>query len=542
MTARWAVAGGGSTAGTGELLRFALRRDRIMLPVWLYALVGSTGATAASIGKLYPTTASRVSLAQSINSNGSLRALYGPVYDATSNGALTAWRMLPYGGLMLGLLCVLLVVRHTRAEEESGRLELIGAGAVGRGAPLAAGLGTAVIASALVGVLTAAVLGATGQPLGGSLAFGGALFGCGVCFAGVGAVTAQLSGTSRAANGIGGAVLGLAFLLRACGDAAGPTGPGWLLWLSPLGWAERVRPYTDDAWWLVALLVVAGAVQISIGYLLAGRRDLGAGLLPQRPGPAVAEPSLRGAGGLAWRLQRGGLLGWAVGFAVGGSMLGGITEGVKQLISTSSNVEQIMERMGGTSGMVDAYLATAMNLLAMVAAVYAVQTALRLRGEETSGRAEPVLATGVSRLGWAASHLLYPLLGSAVLLLVGGITAGLGTGVVLGDAAGWTGKLLVAALVQLPAVWIFAAVTVALFGLLPQWSTAAWGVLGVLLFIAYLGPAVNAGQWLLDLSPFTHVPKLPGSAFQAQPLLWMVLLSVVLAGSGLAGWRRRDVG
>ncbi|MEZ0067448.1 ABC-2 type transport system permease protein [Streptacidiphilus sp. MAP12-20] len=529
-------------AGASTLLRFALRRDRIMLACWLYALIGSVAGTAVSFGKLYPSQSSREQLAQSINSNGSLRALYGSVYDTGSTGALTAWRMLGLGGLLLGLLCVLLVVRHTRAEEESGRLELIGAGAVGRGAPLAAGIGAAVTASALVGGVNAVVLLAMGQQVAGSLVFGAALFGCGVCFAGVAAVAAQLTGTGRAANGIGGAVLGLAFLLRACGDAAGSTGPGWLVWLSPLGWAERVRPYDDNAWWLVALLIAAGGAQLALGYALAGRRDLGSGLLPQRPGPPSAAPSLRGTVGLAWRLQRGTLLGWAFGFAVGGAMLGGISQGVKQLISSSANVEQIVQRMGGSTGVVDSYLATSMNLLAMVAAVYAVQATLRLRGEETSGRAEPVLATGVGRLGWAGSHLLYPLLGSGALLLVGGLTAGLGAGVALGDTAGWTGKLLVGALVQLPAVWVFAAATVALFGLRPQWTAAAWSVLGVWLFIGYLGPALNAGQWLLDLTPFTHVPKLPGGSFHVAPLLWLTLISAALAGAGLAGLRRRDIG
>ncbi|WP_042374077.1 ABC transporter permease [Streptacidiphilus neutrinimicus] len=528
--------------GTGPLLRFALRRDRIMLACWIYALLASVIGTAVSFRSLYPTAASREQLAASINDNGSLRALYGEVYDTGSIGALTAWRILALCGLLLGVLCVLLVTRHTRAEEESGRLELLGAGAIGRGAPLAAGIGSALTASVVVGVVTAVYLAASGEQLNGSLAFGAALFGCGVCFAGVAAVAVQLTETGRAANGIGGAVLGLAFLLRAAGDAAGGNGPGWLVWLSPLGWAERIRPYDDNAWWLVALLLAAGAAQTALGYWLAGRRDLGGGLLPQRTGPGAAASSLRSALGLAWRLQRGSLIGWTVGFAIGGALLGGISKGVDQLVSSSSNVQQIVQRMGGSSQVTDAYLATAMNLLAMVAAVYAVQTALRLRGEETSGRAEPVLASGVRRLSWAGGHLVYPLLGSAVLLLAGGLTAGLGAGVVFGDVPSWTGRLLVAGLIQLPAVWVFAAVTVALFGLLPQWTGAAWGVLGVLLFIAYLGPALNAGQWLLDLTPFTHVPKLPGSAFHAAPLVWLTVLSAALAGAGLTGLRRRDIG
>src|SRR5258708_27278516 len=102
-----------STAGVGTLLELALRRDRIMLPVWLYALIASIAGTAFSIKKLYPTQASRDQLAQSIGDNPSLRALYGPMYDTHSLGALTAWRSLAVSGLILGIFCVLLITRHT---------------------------------------------------------------------------------------------------------------------------------------------------------------------------------------------------------------------------------------------------------------------------------------------------------------------------------------------------------------------------------------------------------------------------------------------
>jgi ABC-2 type transport system permease protein len=530
------------TAGLGELLRLALRRDRIMLPVWVYALIGSVLSTLVSLRRLYPDDASRDRLAQSINGNPSLRALYGPVHDAHGLGALTAWRILPFGGLMIGLLCVLLITRHTRAEEESGRLELVGAGAVGRAVPLAAALGTVLTACVAVALAVPLLMIAFGQDVAGSFALGLAYAGVGLVFAGAAALAAQVTGTARAANGIGGALLGLAYLLRACGDASGGSGPEWLVWLSPLGWAERVRPYGGNAWWLIALMLAVFLVQVAGAYVLAGRRDLGSGLLPQRPGPPAGAPSLRSAYALGLRLQRGSLYGWTAAFLASGLVFGGISRGIRQLLEGSGSMQQLLERMGGTKGAVDSYLSTMISTFALVAAVYAVQTVLRLRAEEIGGRAEPVLATGVARLTWAWSHLVYPLLGSAVLLLVAGLGLGVGAGAVLGDTGGWTWRLLGAALVQLPAVWVFAGVAVALFGLLPRWTAAAWGVLGALLFVAYLGPLLSAGQWLLDLTPFTHVPRLPGGTVTLQPLLWLTAVTVVLGGAGLAGLRRRDLG
>jgi ABC-2 type transport system permease protein len=450
--------------------------------------------------------------------------------------------MLAIGTVMIALLCQLLITRHTRAEEESGRLELLSAGTLDRRAPLTAALITAgSIGLVVAGVVLAVMLG-FGQDAAGSLAFAQVFPAVGLLFAGLTAVTAQLAPTSRTANGLAGGALGAAFLLRSIGDAAGSSGPSWVGWLSPLGWAGRVHPYGGNHWWLLGLLVGTAAVEIATAYLLLARRDLGGSLLPQRTGAATAGAALGRPLGLAWRLQRGTLWAWAVGLIVFGFVLGGITKGLQQLINDTPEAAQTIERMGGTTGVVNSYLSTCTTFLAMAVAVYAVQTVLRLREEETGGRAEPVLATAVGRLAWAGSHLLYPLLGSVVLLEAGGLAMGLGTGAVLGDTGGWISRLLAAGLVQVPAVWLFAAAGTALYGLRPQWTTGVWGLLGLLLLITYLGPAVNAGPWLLDLSPFTHVPRLPGGALHAAPLLWLTLLSGALAAAGLIGLRRRDLG
>ena len=531
-----------ATAGVDRLARLALRRDRIMLPVWLYAILATIIGTAYSIKNLYPTQASREQLQQSIDVNPSLRALYGPMYDTHTLGAVTAWRVLPVGGLMLAVFCVLLVTRHTRAEEEDGRLELLGAGAIGRSAPLTAALAEAVVACVAVGFVAAAVMPFFGQGVVGSLAFGLTFTAVGLAFTGLSAVTAQLTETGRAANGLAGAMIGLAYLLRAVGDAAGTSGSlGWTVWLTPFGWVERVRPWAGDRWWVIALMLLGAATLIAGAYTLADRRDLGSGLLPQRPGPPAAGPGLRGAFGLARRLQQGIFFGWGAGLLVTGFVLGGLTKGIQQLVGDSPQVADIMTRYGGVKGATDSYLSTAVSFLTMAAAFYGVQSVLRLRTEETSGRAEQVLSGDVGRMRWAAGHLVFPALGSAAIMLVGGLGVGLGAGAVLGDVGGWTGKMVQAALVSVPAVWIFAAAALALFGLLPKGTSAAWGVLGVLLLISYLGPAVNIGQWLLDLTPFTHVPRLPGGTFSWTPLLWLTGISAVLTAAGLVGVRRRDI-
>src|SRR5215468_9634365 len=298
--------------GTGELIKLALRRDRIMIPAWVYALTATAASTAESFAYLYNTTQSRLDFAAGIAGNASALALYGPIHDPSTIGGLTAWRLAAIGATLVAVLNVLVVMRHTRADEEAGRLELISAGVVGRSAALAAGVLVALIASVAVGLGAAIGLIAVGMPASGSLAFGLAWCTAGLFFAAVAAVAAQLSESTRTANGIGIGVVAVAYLIRAIADL----GPSWLSWASPIGWAQQLRPFAGERWWVFALAVIAAALVLWGAFVLAGRRDLGAGLLPPRPGPARGE--LHGPVALAWRLQRGTLLAWTVGFALYG--------------------------------------------------------------------------------------------------------------------------------------------------------------------------------------------------------------------------------
>jgi ABC-2 type transport system permease protein len=246
--------------------------------------------------------------------------------------------------------------------------------------------------------------------------------------------------------------------------------------------------------------------------------------------------------GLAWRLQRGSLLAWASGFAALGAILGGIAEGGVEVIQDNPKLEVVVGRLGGTSGIADTYFAAIMGLLGLVAAGYAIGAALRLRGEETSGRVEPVLASPVSRWRWAASHLSFAILGPVLLMGAAGIAAGLAYGLSTGDVGHDLGRVLSQALVQLPAVWVLGGVSAALFGLLPRLAASVgWFVLAACVLLEEFGRPLQLSKRVLDLSPFAHVPKLPADDVLAVPLVWLVLISAVLVAAGLLGLRRRDV-
>ncbi|WP_330461904.1 ABC transporter permease [Streptomyces sp. NBC_00820] len=511
------------------MLRFALRRDRVLIPVWIAVIALMVLSMPNTLESLYGTPAARADLMRQMAANTSLRAMVGPVF-ADSVGALTAWRVGVYAGALAGVMSLLVVVRHTRDEEESGRQELVSSGMVGRRAPLTAALLAAAVANGVLALLIAA--GLAGRGGAGAVTFGLGVGGVGLVFAMTAAIAAQLTESARLARGLTATVLGAAFVLRAAGDSASDKGSSALTWLSPLGWLEDLRAFAGERWWVLPLFAAAALVQGTVAYGLAGRRDTGVSFLPTRPGPATGR--LGTAAALAWRLQRGAVLGWSAGFLVAGVVYGAISTGAADLVKDNEQARQIFERMGGRSGVTDALLASLIGMLGLVAALYIVQSVLRLSAEEASGRAEPVLAAAVGRLRWAAGHLVIAFGGAALLMLLTGLGFALGHG---GD----TGRILAACLVQIPAVWVVGGIAVLLHGVLPRGAAAAWGVAGAVLLIGWVGPAVDAPRFVLDLSPFAHLPKLPGGEMAWGPVLALTAVAAALVAAGLTGLRRRDM-
>jgi ABC-2 type transport system permease protein len=533
---------GTSLTGTGVLASLALRRDRIGLPAAVYVIAAGVAGTAWTLKRLYPTPAGRAALAGTAGANPALRFLYGRL-DGTSLGSITTWRYGVWAGLFTALMAIFVVIRHTRSDEEAGRLELAGSAVVGRQAGLVAALATAAAGAGAVSVLLCAVLPLTGLPAAGSALLALGIGCCGLAFTGIAAVAAQLASAARTARGIALGVLGVAFVLRGVGDSAGASGPSWLSWASPLAWIQLARPFAAPDPWVLALPLAVGAAGTGLAFALAAHRDQGAGLLPARPGRATASAALRGPFGLAWRLQRGALAGWAAGYAFIFAICGAAAQGIGQLLGTSSALEREFTRLGGQAAVTNAYLAALMLLAGLVAAAYAVAVIGRLRAEETGETAEPVLATATGRVRWALSHIAVAAGGAALLLTVAGVATGLGYGLRTGSAGTWVARMTGAALGQLPAALVLAAVAIALFGVLPRVSVgAAWTALGLVVVISLFGQALQLSHWILDVSPFTHAPRLPGGPVQAAPLLWLCAVALALSAAGLAGLRHRDIG
>ncbi|HEU4515245.1 MAG TPA: ABC transporter permease [Nocardioidaceae bacterium] len=522
--------------GVGPLIRFVLRRDRVFLPVWIVAIVVVVYASLSAVRDLYTTPSAIAAYATTVGGSPASIALAGPPFAMDQIGGILIYETSLTALLGVALMAVFTVVRHTRREEDAGRVELLGSTVVSPHAVITSAVLVSALASVLVGGGISAAFLLEEQPLNESLLYGASIAALGVVFTGVAAVAAQLMSHGRGAVGVSLAFLAVVYGVRAIGDV----GENFLVWLSPMGWSQQVGVYELDRWWPLALSVGFTVVLFAATVVLEARRDLGSGVLTARPGPASASRSLGTVVGFAWRLQRGALLGWVIGVFGMAVLLGSFSESIENMIEENPAIADVFAATAAET-LVDSYMAISLLLLGIGAAGYAVSSALRMRSEESSDRLEPILATGVSRGRWFAGNLLVTLVGTTFLVASGGL--GLGISYAMTSTRPdevWA--MTWASLVYLPAVLLVTGLAVLLFGLLPRASGLAWVAVAFAFIIGWLGSLLEFPQWVDNLSPFTHTPAVPAESVAAGPLLVLALLTVAAVVMGWAGFRRRDIG
>lgn len=521
--------------GLPALVRLVLRRDRVRLPVWILSLVGITYFSAAAVASTYDSPVEIQSYGANLGTSPATIAMAGPPVALDTIGGILVYETSLTVLLGVALMAAFTVIRHTRAEEEVGRTELLVSTVVGRHAGAAAAVTVATLASLVVGLGVVVSMLAVDMPGAPAWLFGAAVAALGLVFAAVAATAAQLMTHGRAASGVVLAVLGVAFLLRAIGDVQ----ENLLSWLSPIGWSQQVRVMDDNRWWPLSLSLVLSLALLGATVVLATRRDVGSGIFASRAGSATAARGLSSPRGLAWRLQRGSVLAWSFGLLVLGMTFGSLTQEMRNMVRDNPTLAQYFEATGGS--VTDSLFATALLFVGMGAGAFAVGSVLRLRQEEGSGRLEHLLAGAVSRSRLVLESLLVTLAGAVVAVLAGGVGLALAYQRASGESAD-AGRLVGLALVHLPAVLVLAGLAVALIGWLPRLSVLAWAAVAVAFVVGWLGALLELPGWVRGLSPFEHLPVVPVEPLDVLPLVVLTGLAVALVVTGTWGFRRRDVG
>jgi ABC-2 type transport system permease protein len=520
---------GSPLTGVASLIRLALRRDRIRLSVWISILTLMMVYAPNTIKLAYPEEAQRLARVNLLKTPAGMM-LGGPMFggNETDLGAMMANELMLTLIVSASILSITTVIRHTRAEEESGAAELVLSSVVGRYARTSAALVLVGAVNVILAVTMTIAMAATGFAVADTFAMCLGVTGVSMLFGAVAAVTAQLWRQARTATGAAMAVLALAALVRGIGDVIDNSGSA-VSWFSPIAWAQQMRPFVDLRWWPFGLLVALTVALILAAAILESRRQYDDGNIPSTGERPNARP-IKGVFGLHMTLQRGQLIGWGVGLFLAGLAFGSMTKSLMDAAKSNELLERVLAQQG-----TDGVYTTMTQFLAAATTAYVVAAVQRVFSDEETGLGEPVLAGAVSRWRWLLTAVAAAVVGSTVLMFVAGLGNGLGAGITLGEP-GTVVRLTLAGLAFVPAMAVLAGIAALAVALRHTWI--GWLAVTFVITSLYLGALLRLPSWLIDASPVgrTTVP----TNFPATALTVMVLAAVAL--TVLAGWiyRNRD--
>jgi ABC-2 type transport system permease protein len=535
--------------GTWRLLRLALRRDRIKLPIILLVLSFMFYSSAQAAVDFYgKTPVDQIKYAAANAPSVVARVFNGPV-GGPDIGAIVLNETYLIMAIAIAFVSTMTIVRHTRQNEEFGRSELIESGIVSRHASLIAAMIVAVVTNILFAGFVYLSLIALDLPAGGALGTSAAMAATGITFAAIAAVAAQLADSARGANSFSALAIGVAFLLRAVGDGMGTLTQNGLAvksafpsWLSPFAWGQLAFPFTEQNWGIFALYGGLFVAVLGTAIVFMAKRDIGIGMIPTRLGRAHALRSLLSPFGLARRLQHGTLRGWAIAIVVLGTSFGLVIKDFEGFMAENEEFREAFGQVGSSTSIRDIFLSVILSMVSIMIAGYAIQSLLRLRSEESGGQAESLLGTSVSRSQWQLSHISYVSIGILLLTLLSGLSIGLSY--VLSTGSSWNElwTIVGAACTYSTAIFALAGLVLAIIAVLPQMAVAAaWASFAGCLLILQLGALLKLPQWVMNLSPFAHLPAMPAENFELTPVLWLSGMALAFLLGALLYFNRRDI-
>jgi len=486
----------------------------------------------------YPRLTERIAFAHSFARNTGLRLLYGQPHDVSSVEGYTAWRVGGTLAIAAAIYGLFAAVRAQRAEEEAGRAELVLAGPISRRAFNGAAL-IAVAAGALTLSLAEFVgFTAAGLPIAGAAYLALATASVIPVCAGVGAVAGRLASTRRLALELGGAVVGLLFLLRVIADTT--TGYGWLRWLTPLGWAEELRPFAAPQGFVFLLPFAMTALLLFTAVRLDTRRDIGTGLLPDRDSAdphirLLSTPELQ-----ALRAARGTLLAWLSCVAAFGYLLGIVSNSISSADISKNMQRQIAKLGAGSIVTPSGYLGFLFIFVVLAVSVFVCTQVGAAREEEADQRLETLLAQPIGRRRWLSGRIALAALAAATIAIDASLATWAGAGSAGTHAS--LAHLLEAGANTLPTAVLFLGVAAFAYATVPRASTAIGYALVAVTFLWQLvGSVLTAPHWLLDATPFAHVGLVPAQPFRTRAALIMVVIGSTTAIAAIQTFRQRDL-
>ena len=530
------------TAQTGYLTRMYLRRDRIAIIIWLLGIVGGVGSGASKIIGLSGDDKQVASLVTALNTP-SMAALFGPftAVKPYTTASIFAASMMVFTGLLLAIMNIFFAIRNTRTQEDNGVLEMVRAHSVGRQSSLLATLYELIIVNVISGLLMGATLqgiNMSGADTSGNWLFGFGLAAFGMMFGALTLLLSQFASNARGATTMSYSLLGLLYILRAMTDVQNVK----YTWWTVFGWVEKIDPYGKNRVSPIVMMLGLAVIALMITFVVSAERDLGSGLLPDRPGRGKASRLLTGPISLVFRLERTSLIAWVIGIAIYGTSMGTLFNTIGDMMHSSPMVAKIIGPAAAASvgkTMTLQFAAMMSVVMAIGASVPAIAAMLRLNSDEQKGRLEAMHARSVSRFHLFGAYTLVGAVSGLLTLFAG--TFGMALG-----GQGAKHAISIARLMRsfwgfAPSVLIIVGVIAVLLGLLPRYQQVAWIIPVYGLLSIYLGGLLDFPEWTKRLTPYGWINKVPLKAVAWDQVGWLVLLSVILILVGYGLYKRRDL-
>lgn len=525
----------------------ALRLHQVALPwrlvrrssalIWLSA-AAYMAMEVAVFKQAYPTVESRAKLRE-LSSSTAVRMMQGDPGASDTPGGYAVWD----GGWMLmiivGAWALLTVTRLTRGEEDTGRAELVLSRPLTARTQLGGTLAALSLSALGLAVTAALPFVVLGEPVEGAFVWGAGLAAFGLVMGALGALVAQVVEPRRRAVSVGLALLAAAYLLRVVANSADER--SWLLSATPFGWVDRLSPFGTDQWAWLAVPLLAGAVLGGTALVLCGRRDTGAALLRDPAHHRGIYRLLGSAPSFLWRLTTGALVAWVAVMAVVSAVFGLMTQALLDFIEEDASYRELLESMGLDMSVPLAGFLSYLGLtIALTVVAFVGFRVGSLRQEEAEGRLDNLLVRGVVRWRLLATTSAHAFLAAALLVAVSGL--GMWAGAKAVGAPVGMGDVAEPMVGTLPVVALFVGLAVLLFGLAPRLTTVATVTLGVTGFLLdTFGTTLGWPEWLLAVSPYHHLARLPSDPMTLPAVLTLSGLGVALTAAGVAAFSRRDL-
>lgn len=534
-------------AGLWTMIRLILRRDRLKLPIWIGGIVATLVAMVPLLRDMYVTEESLQTIYATFSTNPSMLFMTGSMDEPTLGAFFTLETML-WWGIAVALFNTMLVVRHTRHNEEIGAQELLLSGQMHRSTSLAAVLLVVAGVNALIAMGVGVGLVATnpGWAVSQSWLYGIAMGVFGFAWAVIAAVVVQLVENGRTANGVIVSLVGIAFLVRGVGDFMGRTNSSGVheatlvSSFSPFGWMQAARPLTDPQWGSLWLPLIVSAALMVVSFVLLARRDVGAGLLPSRRGKQRASHLLGTPVGLTWKLQKNVFFGWLAGIVLMATTIGALVPQMSDIFGDPEMIG-VIRAIGGVGELIPTFMSAMMAIICLLVFGYVIHALGKLRSEEVSGRLENVLATRTTRIKWLGLHVGIVFAGGVIMLTVIGSLLAILTNTMSGFSVDvW--EYTISSLSYVSPLLAFMGLYVGLFGVLPRIASGiTWFYFGFVFFVLWLGPIIGLEQWVMDLSIIEHLASPPVEDILWQPLIGICFVAITLGVVGFTAFWRRDI-